>query len=691
MNVAPRYLVVVALIGAWLIPGARAADGQTVTGFAQGQQASFGEGNLKRVQQLLVDAPDSRAGFDDYYFVVVGDIQNSVRSFSRHAFEAIAKDVQRAVDERTGTPVYDKVRFVILLGDLVYQGPIVRQWENLEGTFAGKDLDDVRYPNIARLVSDKPILPAIGNHELLSFHFKTQTKYKDVFDSPEGVVNFKRFFGWDRFISNPKILYPVPTDLSGEMYQAVMEKNPEPEARRVLAASYARGSDGRYHLTFFERPPLQEGEFAAGKARLADALVPLFRRAGYGTLPVINSDNMVAYGVDAGNTIFLFLDSMARGWHYPGLARLKEALYPNKKDQHRLNLFSESPFNGQADFYHAVAAYAHETGKSIVPLMHHSVINGSKSIHATGLGHNLWLALGLPQTGAEHGDATLFDEILFSDASYLFSACSHGFENFSVVSSSPGRPDHTLQWFVTGGGGGPLTKAFYPERLKDIETLYNQKHASTPGPAPAGTIAVVDHTSRISHHYLLVHVQHGRIVDVSPRFIDKATLPRAQAGPQVTMKASYYSATSSAGAAVEFTPGAWGLERVRWYLTFVNWRPSVSLGMFGDAGRSVGSTSGSHAAVVEVSPLTLDVYIPGSKVVTLRPFGFEMWAEGGGRRNYFMTMGVELPVFYNAWSRLPNLTVGLKAYVPMQSDPNRSAGTAHRAGIGVSIGYRIKH
>jgi hypothetical protein len=93
--------------------------------------------------------------------------------------------------------------------------------------------------------------------------------------------------------------------------------------------------------------------------------------------------------------------------------------------------------------------------------------------------------------------------------------------------------------------------------------------------------------------------------------------------------------------------------------------------------------------VFEVSPLTLDVYMPASKIVTLRPLGREMWVGGAGRRSYFMTMGVELRVFYNARRRLPNLTVGLKAYVPILTDANRSAGSAHRAGIGVSIGHRI--
>ena len=52
-------------------------------------------------------------------------------------------------------------------------------------------------------------------------------------------------------------------------------------------------------------------------------------------------------------------------------------------------------------------------------------------------------------------------------------------------------------------------------------------------------------------------------------------------------------------------------------------------------------------------------------------------------------MGIELPVFYNAWSRPPNFTIGLETYVPIRADQGRNAGTAHRAGIGLTIGYRI--
>jgi hypothetical protein len=680
-------LLAVALVFASLLPGASPVAGQSAVGFAPAGQTSFGQQNLQRVQTMLAPAPGAAGALDDYYFVAVGDIQNNVRSLTRHAFEAIAKDVRSVVDTRTGLPVYDQIRFVTLLGDLVYTGPTAMQWRNLEGTFAGEGLDRVLYPNIARLVADKPVLPVIGNHELLRFELKTQTKYRDLFDSVQGVNNFKRFFGWDRFIANPRILYPVPADLSSEGYRIVNERNADPEASRTLATQYTRGADGRYRLTFFEQPPLDPRAFSEGKARVVEALVPLFRKAGYGTLPALSSDNMIAYGVDAGGTILLYMDSMARGWHYPVFARLKKALYPNTKDQHRLNLFSESPFNGQADFYREVTALAKREGKSVVVLMHHSVINGSKSIHATGLGYNLWLALGMPQTPAEPGNATLFDKLLFTDADYLFSGCVHGYENFTVTASSPGREPHTLNWFVSGGGGGPLTRAFHGERFDDVQALYNLKRAAVSGLEPKGAIAITRNEDRLGHHYLLVHVQHGRIVDVSPRFIDVSTLGREQNRPQITLRSTFYSATSTGGGSVELTAGAWGMERIRRPLAFINWRPSVSLGMMRDSSQRTGTTSGIRTAVFEVSPLTLDVYIPGSKVVTLRPAGFELWAGPSGRRDYFMTFGVEAPIVFNIWHRIPALGVGLKAYVPLGSP--HDSGRTGRAGIGVTLSYRI--
>jgi hypothetical protein len=107
---------------------------------AAAEASQFRNGNTERVRRFL-DGASAAGTLDDYYFILVGDIQNSVRSLNHDVFNAIAKEIQEAVDERTGERLYDKIRFVILLGDMVYEGPAARQWEALARAFAGRDPD----------------------------------------------------------------------------------------------------------------------------------------------------------------------------------------------------------------------------------------------------------------------------------------------------------------------------------------------------------------------------------------------------------------------------------------------------------------------------------------------------------------------------------------------------------------------
>jgi len=680
-GIALRTLAILALSSAPVAPqgiGAAAPPGR------------FGEANVERAHRALAGIEAAGRGSADYYFVLVGDIQNSVRSYGHDVFETIAGDVLRAADPGTGASIYDRIRFVLLLGDMVYEGSSARQRDNLERTFAGRGLDDKPYPNIARLLAEKAVIPAIGNHELLRFLPHTQTRYRDLFDSPAGVAGFKQFFAWDRFIADPHVLYPVPADLSRDAWDRVLAKTADPAARAILTSRYAAGTDGRYRLAFPWDARSDRAVVAAGQARLGAELAPIFRGAGYGTLPAVSSDNMIAYGVDAGDTIYLLLDSMSRGWQYPNFARLKQAIYPAAQDQHRLNLFSESPFNGQAAFYHAVEAYAREHGKSIVPMLHHSVINGGRNIYDPGIDYSHWLALGLPQTPAETGDATLMDEILFSDAPYLFSACVHAFETFSIVKTQAGQPDRTLRWTISGGGGGPLRRSFAPERLDEISQLYNRKLAAGSGAGAGRTIRITDDHTRAGFHYLIVHVVGGRIVDVTPHFLDERTIPKdVPSRSQLAVRVSAYTAPASVGTAVEFNPGVWGLEALKGALAFINWRPGISLGVVGDAGRPAAPGAGSRAFVVELSPASLDVYIPRSRLVTLRLPGFELWSGRTGAYRVFMTMGVEMPVLWNLLGTDRAITVGVKAFIPLGPPPAAGSGFARRTAFSFSVGYRL--
>jgi hypothetical protein len=650
----------------------------------------WNDGNLDRVRRFLAETSAPGHGLDDYYFVLIGDVQNNVLSYSHAVFNAIAKDLYAAADEKTGERFYDKVRFVILLGDLVYEGPSHRQWEWFEKALAGQGPDRTPYPFLEILAREKPIFPAIGNHELLSFRFYTQNRYKDLFDSPRGVDRFKSFFDWDRWIADPSVLYPVPADLSSEAFRQAASRLADPADRQSLSEQYLLHSDGRYHLKFYDHPPLQEAEFRAAKERLAGALAPIFRKAGYGTLPVLNSDNMIHYAFEAGNVVYLLLDSLARGWQYPGFARLKQALYPAKRDQHRLNLMSLSPFNGQADFYEAVAAYARERGKTLVPMMHSPTFNSSRSVYLTGLGYNSWLALGFPLPGQQDSNPTIFDELLFSDIPYSFCACVHAFEHFTIVSKDPGKPDHALQWYISGGGGGPPRKDFSPGKVKEFETLYNQKMSKAGGTEAGRSIKITDDVTGVGHHYLLVHVAGGRIVEVTPHFIDPKVRNLPISRPQVALTSFYSSRPGSAGAAIEFSPGFGNVGKVIKYLGFINWVPSVSLGFVDYNVWKKSPDVRAYAATLDVSPLNLECHIPNGNIMTLRLLGLEYWNGRANLRRAFVTMGLEMPLVYNLTGHLENLNFGLKVRFPLAAGVSTDPLFGARTKLSFFVGYRIK-
>jgi hypothetical protein len=651
---------------------------------------AFRDGNLDRVRRFLAETSTPGNHLDDYYFVLIGDIQNGVRDLSHPVFNVIAKDIQGAFDEKTGERLYDKIRFVILLGDLVYEGPAARQWESLEQMFAGRGPDRTTYPYIELLARDKPIFPALGNHELLSFRPRPQTRYKDLFDSPLGVDRFKAFFDWDRWIADSHIFYPVPSDLAAGLFRELSGKLLDPGDRQILADSYVLKDDGRYHLKFYENPPLREAEFREGRDRLASTLAVVFRKAGYGTLPVLNSDNMICYAFEAGNIVYLFLDSMARGWHYPVFSRLKQTLYPDKKDQHRLNLFTLSPYNGQTDFYRAVAAYAHEHGKTLIPMMHHSIFNKARDPYSRGIEYNSWLALGFPQTPEENGDPTLMDDIIFSGAPVTFSACVHRLETFSIITKAPGKPDHTLQWYISGGGGGPFKVGNLPSRIEVREGLYNQKLRNETGPDAGRSIEVKDSEARFGNHYLLVHVKNGEVVDVSPRFINPADLRRPLLRPQVTLASTYYSRPGSAGASLEFSPGFWGMEPFNKYLQFANWRPSVTLGFVNYNVWEKSQSVQTYAASLEISPFVLECHLPRANLVTLRLLGFEWWDGRRDLRRAFLTTGLEMPVFYNLFGRFERLNLGIKAYFPLRAGSRMDPSFGDKVRLAFTVGYRFR-
>ncbi len=400
---------------------------------------------------------------------------------------------------------------------------------------------------------------------------------------------------------------------------------------------------------------------------------------------------MICYAFETGGVVYLVLDSMSRGWHYPVFAGLKQAIYPAKKDQHRLNLYSLSPYNGQEAFAEAVMAYARERGETLVPMMHHSFFNTARNPYSLGIEYNSWLGLGLPQAPQEKGDPTLMDEILFSDAPVFFSACVHRYENFTIVARAPGQPDHSLRWTISGGGGGPFKAG--PITYKTIklrESLYNEKLKNETGPAAGRSIEVRDATARFGHHYLLVHVRGGRVEDVTPRFIDPKDMPGKKWEPQLALTASYGGAPGTGGAALEFSPGAWSAQKFNRFLDFVNWRPSVSLGVVRTNLSANATEARTAAATVEVSPLTLECHLPRANIVTLRLIGFEYWAGRTDLRRAFLTTGLEMPLVYNLTGWLEKLDFGLKVLFPLRAGAASDPDFGARMKVAFVLSYRVK-
>lgn len=649
-------------------------------------EAVYGKADLRRVHDMLsafaAGGPDAR----DYYFALIGDIQNEVRSYRKNVFEAIASDIINARDGSTGAALYDRIKFVILLGDMVYEGPSPKQWDWLERIFAGGSPDGGSYPCIRKLAEDKPFIPALGNHELFRMALRRQTRYRDYCGSPEGVANFKRFFHWDDLIRDPHVLYPVPADLDRAGFRDIVAGLGSSADRKLLEASYVPGPDGRVRLKLFLAPPLDEASFRAEADGLAERLAVVFRKAGYGTLPVLSSDNMINYAFEASGVLYVVLDSMARGRQYPVFAGLKAGLYPRGGlDEHRLNLFTKSAFNGQASFYEAAAAYARERGLSIVPMMHHSAFNNTRMPTSPAAPYNTWLAMGLPIRKGEPGTETIFDDIIFGDATHTFSACVHGYETFEIVAGRPDVPPHVLSWTISGGGA-QYRRNYYEIRMKMTEDLYNAKLKSGQKGAEGRSIEVRNDVAELGIEYLLIHVKDGRLVDVAPRFIRDRDIAKAPNRPDVVVSAQASSGLTAGGAGVEIIPRKLNAGRViAGFMNFADLTPSAGAAVLNY------DVSGTRRTVLafSLSPFKLRAHIPGSNVVTLEPAALEYWTAEGGRRRAFIRTGLEMPLLFNVFGVLENVEMGLKAMFPIGgggSDPD--FGSKFR--LAFSVGWRFR-
>ncbi|RLC50464.1 MAG: hypothetical protein DRH79_07625, partial [Candidatus Cloacimonadota bacterium] len=103
--------------------------------------------NFNNIHKMFTELDSTKA--NDYYFVVIGDSRNMVRSDDLSGFNFVAKQIIYAKDN--DEYVYDKIKFVMHLGDIVYDGVAKYQWDNLKKAFSNKDYYENNYPYIKLL------------------------------------------------------------------------------------------------------------------------------------------------------------------------------------------------------------------------------------------------------------------------------------------------------------------------------------------------------------------------------------------------------------------------------------------------------------------------------------------------------------------------------------------------------------
>ena len=170
--------------------------------------------NFNNMNEMFKDIQSEEA--DDYYFVVIGDTRNMVRSDDLNGFNFVAKQIIYAKDN--DEYVYDKIKFIMHMGDLVYDGVADHQWDNLKRAYSNKDYYENNYPYIKLLVRQKPVFPVLGNHEIMQFKFKKETKYMNLASRNKGLQNFNEFNNWEDFIADSNIITSIPSELSAEKF-----------------------------------------------------------------------------------------------------------------------------------------------------------------------------------------------------------------------------------------------------------------------------------------------------------------------------------------------------------------------------------------------------------------------------------------------------------------------------------------
>lgn len=660
--------------------------------------------NFHKINKLFTEMKLHENKPDDYYFVVIGDTRNMIRSEDLTGFNHIAKHIIYAKD-KNGNNIYDKISFIVHMGDIVYEGAVKQQWHNLKKAFSKKDYFGKNYPYIKLLAKDKPIFPVLGNHEIMKFRVKKETKYKNLSISNKGLEHFKDFFDWDKFMKNPDILFPIPGKLKKEIFDQIC-KRLEKEEFANLEKHYILKSDNNYHIRLFQ-DVINDYRNSTGltgtktlfldptkKSEVIEDLQKVFIKLGYNTLPVLNSDNMILYAFEINDLIYIVFDSMARGWQYKTFSELKKSVYHQKNKQHYLNLFTKSDLNGQYEFFKAVIDYAEKSGKTIVPFMHHSPFNSVDDIDGNGIEYNLKLMLGVEYKKKKNNftfnknisEHTFFDDLIFFgqnksenelNIDHIFTSCVHYFQKFTLETDKGNQIKNKIKWYITGGGGGELATKYNDKKLKYSEMLYNKKLENTAvdnnnDNILKRSIKITKNEVKKDYNFLVVHVRNSKITDVTPHFIKRTDVRLKKPLINITAKVEnyvYYSPISTSSL-VSLRVGSWGLEKIMPMLAFVTWDPSIGIGYLH---YDINGENSDMNSLTQTDLFKFTFHFSNFKEITLSLLGITAIVGGFDIQRAYLSFGFEGPLLYNFFSHLKEpipkilkkFSFGLRYLIPL--------------------------
>ncbi len=663
--------------------------------------------NIYKIDKLFTDMKLPENHPDDYYFVVIGDTRNIIRSNDLSNFNQLAKQIIYAEDEN-GKSIYDRIRFIIHMGDLVYEGAEKHQWNNLKKAFSNKDYFSNNYPYIKILVKDKPIFPVLGNHDVMKLRLKKETTYLDFASSGKGLNHFKEFFDWDNFMADPNIICPLPGKLKKTVFDQLCKKLGKDEIKD-LEKHYILKADHIYYLRLYQDvlDKYRNGEGLTKtktiffdqikKKEVVKDLQRIFIKLGYNTLPVINSDNMIFYAFEINDLIYVVYDSLSRGWHYNTFSDLKKSIYHQKSRQHYLNLFTKSDLNGQYEFFKALSDYAEERGKTIVPFMHHSPFNSVQDIDAGGMEYNLKLILGVEYKKKNKSykfdknisEYSFFDDLIFmnqsdpSKKSYpdnYFTSCVHYFQSFTLETLHNNQIRNKINWYISGGGGAELNTRYNNDKLNYSEMLYNKKLKNSSSEkiddeSAGKSIRIINNDIKEKYNFLVGHVKNSKIINVIPHFIEEKNVRLKKPLFRFSVKIEYvvlYPPVSESSL-MSFTVGSWGLEKIMPMLSFITWDPSFGIGsleynMYKGDNERINS-------LTQFDPLKFTFHFTDLKEITFLLSGITIMDGGANSRRTFFSFGIEGPILYNFFSNLrepipeilKKFSFGFKYHIPFHA------------------------